>query len=310
MSVHGKKVLCVGLICLDTVNICDGFPTEDTDKRCKGQHWARGGNASNNCTILSQLDVSCEVLGTFANDFAGKFLQDDLFKCGVKIDHCVVHKGFATPTSCVIINTKSGSRTILHADKDLPEVSFQDFCKLNLAEYSWIHFEGRSRNVLEIQKMIQYVRDYNKCSDDGSIRVSVEIEKPTEALAQLLPLADFVFIGKDFATFRGYVNMDSAVSGLQECIKDGATIICPWGEQGACARTSNGMVLKALAVTQGKVVDTLGAGDTFFAGCIAQLNKGRNVNTAIQFGCQVAGLKCTHYGLKDFLHSIQQSSAT
>ena len=28
-----KKVLCVGLVCLDIISLCDGFPKEDSDER-------------------------------------------------------------------------------------------------------------------------------------------------------------------------------------------------------------------------------------------------------------------------------------
>ncbi|XP_060789805.1 ketohexokinase-like isoform X2 [Neoarius graeffei] len=61
-----KKILCVGLVCLDIINVVDTFPEEDTDTRCVSQRWQRGGNASNSCTILSLLSAPCAFMGSLA----------------------------------------------------------------------------------------------------------------------------------------------------------------------------------------------------------------------------------------------------
>lgn len=61
-----RKVLCVGLACIDIVQFVSQFPQEDTDTRCIDSRWQRGGNASNNCTVLKQLGVNCEFFGTIA----------------------------------------------------------------------------------------------------------------------------------------------------------------------------------------------------------------------------------------------------
>ena len=40
-----KRILCVGLTCLDIVTEIAAFPKEDTDQRSAGMSWRRGGNA-------------------------------------------------------------------------------------------------------------------------------------------------------------------------------------------------------------------------------------------------------------------------
>ncbi|XP_058255253.1 ketohexokinase isoform X6 [Hemibagrus wyckioides] len=61
-----KRILCVGLVCLDIINVVDKFPEEDTDTRCVSQRWQRGGNASNSCTVLSLLGAPCAFMGSLA----------------------------------------------------------------------------------------------------------------------------------------------------------------------------------------------------------------------------------------------------
>lgn len=52
-----------------------------------------------------------------------------------------------------------------------------------------------------------------------------------------------------------------------------------------------------------KLVDTLGAGDTFNAGIIHRLLLGRHISEALQYACKLAGTKCGIVGfdgLKDY----------
>lgn len=69
-------------------------------------------------------------------------------------------------------------------------------------------------------------------------------------------------------------------------------IICPWGDEGAVALdVSTGSLSTASSCPPQKIVDTLGAGDTFVAAAIYSLDRQKDVQKAIEFGCQVAGAK-------------------
>ena len=76
-----------------------------------------------------------------------------------------------------------------------------------------------------------------------------------------------------------------------------ATVICPWGEDGAMAMTSEGQKSTSPAFPPERVIDTLGAGDTFNAATILALSDGQGIQDAITYGCRVAGAKC---GMKGY----------
>ena len=59
-----KKVLCVGLVCLDIVNYCERYPLEDEDIRAKDQKWCKGGNAANTASVLRLLEREVEFIST------------------------------------------------------------------------------------------------------------------------------------------------------------------------------------------------------------------------------------------------------
>lgn len=74
-------------------------------------------------------------------------------------------------------------------------------------------------------------------------------------------------------------------------------IICPWGSEGAVALdVATGDFSTTPVCPPNRVVDSLGAGDTFAAATIYSLNRQRNLTIAIEFGCRVAGAKCGFYG--------------
>lgn len=131
MAAKRKGILCVGLACLDIVNSCDHYPIEDSDVRATGQKWSKGGNASNTLCVLTQLDstVHCELLASLGEGMETKYVCHLFILCslfyfsyfiskldlaGVNHTHCRVHPKHRLPTSYVLLNTSSGTRTIVH----------------------------------------------------------------------------------------------------------------------------------------------------------------------------------------------------
>lgn len=72
-------------------------------------------------------------------------------------------------------------------------------------------------------------------------------------------------------------------------------IICTWGEKGASLSTRDGAKCVA-AHSPEKVIDTLGAGDTFCAAAIHSLLSSKEPTEAVEFACCVAGTKVGMYG--------------
>ncbi|XP_032636017.1 ketohexokinase isoform X3 [Chelonoidis abingdonii] len=216
-----KRILCIGLVCLDIISVVDVYPAEDTDTRCLSQRWQRGGNASNSCTVLSLLGAPCAFMGSLAPGHAADFVLADLRCYAVELTHLVLHPESSFPTSIVISSATRGTRTILHTNRNLPDVTAQDFEQVDLTQYKWIHWEGR--NAAEQVKMIQRVEEYNRtCPAHQRVSTSVEVEKPREELYQLFGYGDVVFVSKDVAKDFGFHSAPEAVKGLHSRVRPGA----------------------------------------------------------------------------------------
>ncbi|KAJ7428450.1 hypothetical protein BTVI_00567 [Pitangus sulphuratus] len=136
-----RRILCVGLVCLDIISVVETFPAEDSDTRCVSQRWQRGGNASNSCTVLALLGAPCAFMGSLAPGPVADFIAADFQRRGVDTAHVAWQPRGDVPCACCIVNASSGSRTIILHDTNLPDATARDFERVDLSQYKWIHFE-------------------------------------------------------------------------------------------------------------------------------------------------------------------------
>ncbi|XP_026678552.1 uncharacterized protein LOC103508031 [Diaphorina citri] len=159
----------------------------------------------------------------YLHDFFS-YVESDFRDLNISCDNCIVHEGCDFPLSSVIINKENGSRTIIHSNRNLPELTAEDFHKLDLSKYCWIHFEGR-RNTSAISAMMRRVVHYNeeeRSENQPRVRLSVELEKANRTqLLDLIPLCDVSFVGKDFATSQAYSTMSDTIRLLKPSLSPG-----------------------------------------------------------------------------------------
>lgn len=71
----------------------------------------------------------------------------------------------------------------------------------------------------EISQMLELIRFWN--SKNPPISTSVELEKPRTELLELMGLADFIFLGKDFALMQGCRSKQEAINKHIGFVKPG-----------------------------------------------------------------------------------------
>jgi ketohexokinase len=281
------RILGTGNATLDIVLTVDGYPQENDELRCTGRSVRRGGNTANTLVILRQLGHACSWAGTLVDSADGKFIRDDLETRGVDTAAVRLAGSGSVPVSTILLNSRTGSRTIIHF-RDLPEYSPADFSSLELQSYDWLHFEGR--NVESLQAMLHWSRERYP-----SIPCSLEIEKPRTGIEDLFGLAQVLLFSRTYAASRGYADPAALLQSVHREFPD-ADLFCTWGVEGAVSLDREGRYTSQAAYIPRRVVDTLGAGDTFNAGVIDGYLARRDSVTLLRQACMLAGEKCGRSG--------------
>ena len=280
-------ILAIGIATLDIVNTVDHYPVEDEEIRATAQQVTPGGNAANCARVLAQLGHRVDLAATLAREPDGERLAELLRQRGVDTRHCAWHEG-RTPCSYIALSACNGSRTIVHY-RDLPELDAAHLSWVPVEEMDWVHLEARDGAVTG--EMLRMLRP--RLVDQP---VSLEVEKERPGVDDLLSLPDVILFSRPFARGRGFDSAEAFLNHAGERYPD-RILTCTWGESGAWARDAEGRLHHAPAEVPARVVDTLGAGDTFNAGLIHAMARGATVPEALCVATRLAGRKVAQAGL-------------
>jgi ketohexokinase len=151
-----------------------------------------------------------------------------------------------------------------------------------------VHFEGR--NVGEVEHMMHFARQHKP-----GLFVSLELEKLRDNIDALYPLADLLICSRHFAQQLGHTESQAFLSWMRQRASQ-ACIIAAWGEQGAYGLGARDELCHAPAEPPLRIVDTLGAGDTFNAAVIDAALRKTSMRELLRTACNLAGKKCGHCG--------------
>lgn len=287
---------------------CDSvphYPGEDEKLRADSLVQRRGGNGPNTLEVLQQLverhqdDVQlflCSVLPSRSSEDV-RIIQSSLGK-EIQLSSCIFREQQVKAASSYIVRSIStGSRTI---------VNFNTLDEMTCAEVSHaveqtgediavFHFEGRIPDV-----SLECIRWLRKTSPHATI--SVELEKPGRpGLQAMAAEADIVFHSKTWAQHEGFQNAEACLRAQRSRTK-AKLLFCSWGERGAYGldREPERFVHCPAYLPPGsKVLDSVGAGDTFVAGILYRVISGQEDDLAesLRFAVQLAGTKVAQEGL-------------
>lgn len=291
------NILGIGNAVLDIIFTVPHYPHEDEEIRALNKSVALGGNVNNTLYVLNQLGHNTAICTTVATDNEAKLLVAGIKERGISTEHVQTFIQGRTPSSFVTLNAENGHRSIVHY-RDLPEVTFDYFAKIEIEEYDWLHFEGR--NLENLPGMLNIAKTFLTHQP-----ISLEIEKPREGIEALIPHANLVIFSHHYAQAKGFSNGEALLAHIKSS-SPGINLVCTWGNQGVWHSAPNGDIKHTPAEVINPVVDTLGAGDTFNAGLIHHLVLGKTLLEAVESASKLAAQKCRQFGLDKLLEVQHQ----
>lgn len=295
-----KPMLCVGGMSVDIVEQCETGPWEGEKLRSVETRWQRGGHASNVSFVLRLLGAQVEFFGVLSRSSMLRDILIEMERNGIDLSHCP--RTDENPAFTTVINVrKTGCRTILQCSRNFPYVTIEDFRKLDLSLYGWVHFEAR--NKLDIIPMIRAILDYNNGRTDR-IQISLKVDSCYKENIDLFDMCDYLIFSRELALDLGWQSVQETCLQLDKVLPlpysinvRRPCIICSWGPLGAGCLDNKGKYYELAASTKQKAKDTYGVGECFTAAIIYALYvREMSLADAVALGNRVAGHKATSSG--------------
>ena len=286
-----------GLNAVDHLIVVPEYPAFDTKMRLLDHKQSAGGQTASAMVALRRLGLKTAYAGRFGSDPEGLFGFQTLKDDDVNVDFAQIIEGAHNQLAFIIIDTRSGERTIVW-DRD-DRLAYK-------REEAPAEFGALGRVLhLDAHDPPACVRVAQAARESGTI-VSADIDNVYEGLPELLPLIDIMIGSKEFPRrVTGVKDERAALVELKNrfgCRLVGMTV----GAAGAVIYHDGSFIESPGFPAPGGCRDTTGAGDAFHAGFLFGFLNGEDVETSLKLGNAVAAMKCSALGARTALPTRPQ----
>ena len=236
---------------------------------------------------LQRLGFKTAYAGRFGSDPAGQFGLASIKNEGIDIEFAEVIEGASNQTAFIIVDARTGERTILWDRDDRLGYSVND-APISIAPHGRVlhvdaHDPPASSRMAEVARAA------------GTI-VSADIDNVYDGLPDLLPLVDVLITSKAFP-YRVTGISDERSSLVELKMQYGCALVGITKGDGGAVVYCEGQFLESPACeVPGGCRDTTGAGDAFHGGFLYGLLSGEDIETSLQLANATAALKCRDLG--------------
>ena len=286
-----------GLNAVDHLIVVPQYPAFDTKMRLLEHKLSAGGQTATAMVALKRLGLNTAYAGRFGSDYEGQFGLATLKNEGVNTDHVQVVEGSATQLAFIIIDVRTGERTIVWDRDERLAYSPNDAPRDFGSQGRVLHLDAHDPPAC-----VQVARDARQA---GTI-VSADIDNVYPGLPELLPYIDILLGSKEFpGRVTGVADEKAALIELQN--RFGSKLVgMTLGDQGAVVYCEGHFLESPAFQAPGGCKDTTGAGDAFRGGFLYGLLKGDDVETSMKLGNAVAAMKCSALGARPGLPTRKQ----
>jgi len=278
------RIVGIGHATVDVFGVVPRYPQRDTKTELVEYSKQGGGPVATALCAAAALGVQTTFVGKVGDDELGRYILAGLREFGVDCEHVVIEEGGYSPTSFVVADRETASRTIFYTRGDLTPLAPRQVDLSVLADTKVLLVDGLQPEAQIAAAEAAHDRGVTVLLDAGSLR---------EGMGELVALADVVIASERFATDlapRGEIE-----DSLMELAKMGPRVaIVTLGDAGSIGL--EGQKLVRQAAHEIDAVDTTGAGDVYHGAFAAAMVRGYTLERAMQFASVAAGLSCQALG--------------
>ena len=278
-----KRHVALGNINLDIYVVVDHIPGPDEDATALELYMGPGGAAANYAVAAARLGHEAYLVGHLGLQGLGAFLLEALEESGVKTDHVVIHRD-KQPGIVVILVSQNGERAmatmrganlLLRGDEASTEADI-------------LHIASREPEI--VKRATRSISSSFISYDPGG---RIARQYGSKLLNEATDLVDLIAVNRVEADL---IFGSSEPEELAQKLRGRLTyILLKKGAQGAVLVTREGYYFVE-AYTEGRVVDTTGAGDVFISVLNSYIAEGKNISEALRAASIAAGLKIMKRG--------------
>lgn len=269
-----KKVFITGGTSWNSIITLDEFPSAipQTIHNCEFKE-SIGNTAASKAMTISKLGFETTLHSLLGDDEFKDKITPYLDIPNLKFIFDLDENG--TERHLNIMNGKGERISIfMNPGSDNPDIDYNKFTPyIEEADYVVINISNYCRNLLPICKKLNKeiwtdLHDY----DSGN---------PYHQ--DFIDASDYIFLSSD--------NLIDYRPFMQTLIKKGKRlVVCTHGKKGATAIDANGNWYEVPIINDYKVVETNGAGDSFFSGYLYAFNQGYEIEKCLRYATISAGL--------------------
>jgi len=284
-------VVGVGLNAMDTLIPLPEYPARGSKVAFRDAHILPGWQVATAIAACQQWGLSTRYVGKVGDDHAGRLHRDEFDRLGVEA-HLLIAKNCKSQQAFIIVDD-TGERTVLWKRDKRVTLRPEELQRESITEARVLHVDGHDTEAAAL------AAEWARAS---GMPVVADLDELYPGVEALLKNLDYFVASRDIpGRITGDCDLRKSLPKVHKQYGFRLTA-ATLGEEGVLAW--DGERFHYAAAYCVKVVDTIGAGDTFHAGFIFGLLQGWPLQRQLDFACAAAALNCTGTGARGGIQGV------
>jgi sugar/nucleoside kinase (ribokinase family) len=292
-------VLCVGHACYDIIFALEEFPAENHKYKTSATGESPGGPACNAASLIGKWGAPSALVCLFGDDVYAALIINEMISWGVDTRLCEKLRGHRTPLSCILVNSATGSRTIINRRDTRRHLALreEDFSRAFPVPPRVLLFDGHEPEAS--RAAMRAFPEALRVLDAGSLR------EGTDMLSREVDycIASETFVREAEGYTGGPVSLEKALRGLS---RRGASHVCvTLGEEGGACLEGDSVC--RYTAYPAKTLDSTAAGDIFHGAFAWAVLQDYDFGAALRLAAVAAGLSVSRRGGQASIPDLEET---